>query len=150
MKIAPCWNGMLSTFTLLLQIWEVCPYFPLVLTVRFMCNGQQTLCFDESRSINSFPESEEQCICETWWLIRNFALSWLSLTLQFLCVTFSTPYVQLTVLISVVQRSSWLKRGFAHPSHHIKGASALSSSIYLFIFIIKYIPYLPLHYTFAL
>jgi len=31
---------------------------------RFMCNGQETLYFDESRRINPFPELEEQCGCE--------------------------------------------------------------------------------------
>lgn len=79
-------------------------------------------------------------------MIWKFALSWFNLTVQFLCLTFWTPYVQVIVLISAGPRCAvnqdlhgWKEVLLlaAHPSHHIKAASALSSSIHIFKFIIK-------------
>lgn len=79
-------------------------------------------------------------------MIWKFTLSWFNLTVQFLCLTFWTPYVQVIVLISAGQRCV-VNQGLhgwkevlllaAHPSHHIKAASALSSSIHIFKFIIR-------------
>lgn len=122
MKIAPFWNCVLTTFMLLLWIWEVCPYFPLVLISKALCamdNRHYVLMKAEVLSPFQNQKSNVFLRDNKWYEILLWVGSswhynssvWL---LNALCPSYC-PYFSWTRVCSE-SRSSWVKRGFAYGS----------------------------------